>query len=522
MVGVDLWPIRRFPVQNSVFTYYSQLNLAVGDLVIAPFRGGFLRAIVVGTNGPAPDNAKEVTTVLAKGFLSRAEIGLMADLGAELLTSPNTLLTMAGLDRLPIIDRAIPSNDFLAPSDGASMQLSFTPAEIQDIKQYLAINSPTVAVGDNFKIGWGVIYGLLKQPGHSLILVPTKEWLTRTAAVLLGVKGVKIDSPSLPVKMRAQLWADWRTGKIKHLVGTRSSIFRLPPKLTNIFLLQAEHDEYNESRRPPFYSAVTLATKLASAHSAKLWLQDPLPSFSTNTVWPVRLITEPEVVDLHQPLNSPAGDLLSLVAVEELTANLAAGGRSIIYLNRVGVGKFWRCNKCGWLPLCQCGELPLIRADDLKCTACGAEMWWPERCVVCPNKELKLVGMGLTSLKKELLKLFPQLKIEVWSKTEQPAEHWDILLTTSIFLERPPVSSRFPKCQLFINALWELDLNHASPRARLEAIRVARELQFSATDAKAKLLIQTWYSDFLLGINDPAGLVKTELSELAKFAKIAE
>ncbi|WP_298748044.1 LCP family protein, partial [uncultured Brevundimonas sp.] len=114
----------------------------------------------------------------------------------------------------------------------------------------------------------------------------------------------------------------------------------------------------------------------------------------------------------------PNGDLARShtqdLILQALTANLARGEQSLVFLNRRGYAPTLYCTVCAWVSPCpRCSaRLVLHRSGQrLKCHHCGHEARIPTACPSCGNADLKALGQGTQRLEETLTAALPQARI---------------------------------------------------------------------------------------------------------------
>ena len=113
--------------------------------------------------------------------------------------------------------------------------------------------------------------------------------------------------------------------------------------------------------------------------------------------------------------DQPQAVPLSAPLLDALRANLAAGGQSVVFLNRRGFHNFLQCHLCG--VVISCGNCSVsmtfhMRDRSLRCHWCGARTSAPEACPECNGFGLVGQGFGTERLTEALAAMLPQARIE--------------------------------------------------------------------------------------------------------------
>jgi primosomal protein N' (replication factor Y) len=97
-----------------------------------------------------------------------------------------------------------------------------------------------------------------------------------------------------------------------------------------------------------------------------------------------------------------------------LVNTLAAGGQSLVFINRRGYAPVLACESCGWLSQCsRCSTYAAFHKGDgsLRCHHCGWQVRVPSACPTCGNVDLRAVGQGTQRIEETLGTLLPGARI---------------------------------------------------------------------------------------------------------------
>ena len=124
-----------------------------------------------------------------------------------------------------------------------------------------------------------------------------------------------------------------------------------------------------------------------------------------------RPLPEVAVIDLrNRPMKTPLSDELTAA----ISANLVAGGQTLLFLNRRGFANFLQCNACGEPIRCPNCSVSLTwheRPPALHCHHCAHTLRRPERCAACGEPALAIWGWGTERLEALLRESFPAARI---------------------------------------------------------------------------------------------------------------
>lgn len=219
--------------------------------------------------------------------------------------------------------------------------------------------------------------------------------------------------------------SEWRRilrGEVRIVIGARSAVFAPLPDL-GLIILDEEHESSYKSGSSPRYHARQVAMRRASIEGARLVMGSATPSVeawhsaSSGGLESVRLATRPagganpvvHVVDMSKESGAVSQPLYQAVL-----ATKAAGGQSILFLNRRGFSWFFRCATCGADIKCKHCAVSLTYhkdRDSLECHYCGFRMRKPQSCPGCSSLDVGLVGFGTERIEEDLHSIFPGLSV---------------------------------------------------------------------------------------------------------------
>lgn len=224
-------------------------------------------------------------------------------------------------------------------------------------------------------------------------------------------------------RSQAAEWERVIRGEARIILGSRSALFKPWPGI-GLIIVEDESDESHFKTGSPSYDvrrgalfraeeenavvlyvagAPTVGSYARSRADGSLRIlggEDPSP--------PVRVADE-----------AAEKDVLTRPMREGIAGCLAAGGRTVLFLNRRGYASLLFCPRCGFIPRCgKCGSvLPYHKKTDrLVCHACGAEEKRPGACPSCKHRVLEPRGGGVEALEEELKNVFPGARLAVFDR----------------------------------------------------------------------------------------------------------
>ena len=226
---------------------------------------------------------------------------------------------------------------------------------------------------------------------------------------------------------RAAEWRRIRSGDADVVVGSRSAVFA-PLTRIGVIVVDEEDAAAYKQDRVPRYHAVDVALELGRLCSAPVVLGSATPRIETfyrAHTGDLQLATLPErvagrtlppieVVDLREEYAAGNRSPLSLTLERAIAECHAAGGQSILFLNRRGTATIVVCRDCGTVLTCpNCSVSLVLHAGRGRCDChyCGASAPVPRSCPQCRSGAMRGLGMGTERVESEVRDRFPRLRL---------------------------------------------------------------------------------------------------------------
>lgn len=308
--------------------------------------------------------------------------------------------------------------------------------------------------------------------------------------------------------------------KTKIIIGVKSALF-LPFSNLGLVIIEQEHDiAHRKQDSLPYFHSRDVALMLAKKHQAKVLLQSETPSAETFYHFCILKNSYVSVNELVNENNLPKISLIDLkyknknsqiigsfsdVLINEIAEKLHQKKQVIIFQNRRGYAPFLQCNHCTEIPHCQNCDVSLTfhkGINELRCHYCGYSEPYSGSCRVCKSSDITQRGVGTEQIHQELLKLFPEAKIDRMDKDTTSGKYayneiierfeqgkTDILIGTQMIN-----SVDFQNVSLVgvINA--DLLINQPDFRAVERSFQFLTQLagRIKTCEAEGKILIQTY------------------------------
>jgi primosomal protein N' (replication factor Y) (superfamily II helicase) len=229
---------------------------------------------------------------------------------------------------------------------------------------------------------------------------------------------------------RVEVWNGILQGKLKFIIGVRSSIL-LPFDNLGLIIVDEEHDaSYKQQEPAPRYNARDVAMVMGQLHYAKVLLGSATPSIETfyhakqgkygfvsldkrygEAQLPTVLLAD---LGQERKQKTTKGEFSSML-LRKIDEALSKKEQVIIFQNRRGYSPMVSCEDCGWIPKCINCAVSLTYHQykhALVCHYCGYKDALPNHCPTCTSTRIKTMGYGTEKLEEELNLHFPAAKVQ--------------------------------------------------------------------------------------------------------------
>ncbi len=231
-------------------------------------------------------------------------------------------------------------------------------------------------------------------------------------------------------KNKSIIWKGITEGKIKIVIGARSSLF-LPFKNLGIIIVDEEHDPSYKQDEGVSYNARDMAITRASLENIPINLVTSIPSIETynNIVTKKYHITKLknrykkaslpkiEIINLHSEILNK-NSWIANKTINKVNQYLDRGEQVLFFLNRRGFAPFIICKNCGYKFQCPNCAINLNfhkKLNQALCHYCGHKSSLLRNCENNKKCELLFCGPGVERIFAELKKIYPNKKIEIFS-----------------------------------------------------------------------------------------------------------
>ncbi len=235
---------------------------------------------------------------------------------------------------------------------------------------------------------------------------------------------------SITKKNKKIIWNGIATGKIKVLIGARSSLF-LPFSNLGIIIVDEEHDQSYKQDEGVIYNARDMAISRASFANIPINLVTAVPSIETFDNIKKGKYLHSRLYKRYLDANLPNHEIINLNknnlknslwisdnTIEKVKNYLDKNDQVLFFVNRRGFAPYVLCKKCLKAHTCPNCSINLVyhkKKENLICHYCGYKKKLIRKCNDNKNCEYAFSGPGVERIYDEVKKIFPDKKITIFS-----------------------------------------------------------------------------------------------------------
>lgn len=510
-----VYPLIKLPRRFGVFDYCipEHLVVQVGDVIQIPFRHrtilGVVKSITASSNEP---RILEIASGSIGFSMPDIDLKRIESIASGLGQSVSSILAVAyeGLSPFSTSAESLHRQTNAATSSPRIDKETITTVHhlLERLKTDRMMN---VACDDEtFCV---LAHALCKTITNQILIIVPRERDARIIANILSSFSPTILTGKVPPRDRNRIIRSWSKGSIRFLISTRQGALITPQSLGAVLVYQSGCSDHHSPLRNPHIHAVRAAEALAASAESICVLADVLPPPHASLPFVARDDgANAQIVDvMHKGERSPYS-LISATLLAAIETAIIDHRKVLLSFNRKGVAKRIECKACGHVPFCgTCGSLPVVRIDDLLCTACGTEMWKPTTCPACGSPKIGLKSIGGAKIADDLKKAFPHAIIGHIEKGRIDRTA-DILLATEYFFSS--VTEPFAPWGFGVVAeiLGDLAFTPGDYRGAENAARQIARLRHYAKHEGAECIIQTLTRDRMQSLLGAEYVNATELN----------
>jgi len=277
-----------------------------------------------------------------------------------------------------------------------------------------------------------VIKEKIKDGFQALILLPEIGLTTEFEKKFIDYFGFKpaIWHSGITPKRKKIIWSGLASGKIKVVIGARSSLF-LPFFKLGIITIDEEHDQSFKQDEGIIYNARDMAISRAKFENIPINLVTAVPSIETyenikkNKFSYSRLIKrfknadlpQHEIIDLNK-YRLANNSWISSKTIDKVKEHLHNGDQVLFFINRRGFAPVALCKNCLKIYSCPNCSINLVyhkEKKNLLCHYCGFKSLLNKKCEKKDICEFIFSGPGVERIAEEVKNLFPKINSVIFS-----------------------------------------------------------------------------------------------------------
>lgn len=527
---VSVLPVGPF---YSVFSYESNVELQIGDIVEVPFGSRKVIGVVVDEKNSTDKELKQISKVFDFNI---------GKINCDFLkwVATYTLIPNGNVLRMILPEKSVFS----------SKQPQNKLSEMDDISQHnsIILNEAQLAVYNEIKknaskpfllhgvtgsgkteIYLSVINDVIQNNKQILILLPEialTDQLRQRIEKYFGFSPMIWNSNISP-KKRKEIWLHVINGEKCIIIGARSALF-LPFKNLGLIVVDEEHDSSYKQEERGFYNARDMSVVLGHLTEIPVILSSATPSLESHmnardgkygyafieSRFGMSQMSAISMIDMRQ--NSINGEFISMPLLSAIKNTINRKEQCLIYLNRRGYSPVTLCKSCGEKVACPNCTSWLVyhkNIDKLICHYCGHKINIPDKCNSCgEDNSFIQFGPGVERIFEELSTKLPDAKIIVASSDTMSSNQKisellekihnnevDIVIGTQILSK----GHHFPNITLVGVIDGDLGLNGADLRAAEKTYQLINQVSGRAgrEEKPGKILIQTFNPEHSLYVS---------------------
>ena len=426
---------------NYPFTYETDLRINIGDFVEVPFGKSKIIGVVWDNfekNNDKNFKIKKIINKLEVPSLKKSTIQFLNWFSDYNIVPRGMALKLVLLSGKPVKkfeEKIYKSFDFNINDNS----LKLTSEQKKSLEQINSSNKKfnvhvlqgTTGSGKTI-VYFEALKKILKKGNQGLIMLPEIGLTNQFEKKFIEFFGFKpaIWHSGITKKNKEIIWSGIITGKIKVVIGARSSLF-LPFKKLGLIIVDEEHDQSYKQDEGVIYNARDMAISRASFENVPINLITAVPSIETyqnikKKKYNVSKLEKRyldaslpnyEIIDLKDA-KLEKQSWLSKEIIQKVNFHLEKKDQILFFLNRRGFSPNVLCKKCFNSFSCPNCSINLVyhkNKNNLLCHYCGFKTELDRDCTKEGKCDLIFSGPGVERISEEVKKKFPLKSIEIFS-----------------------------------------------------------------------------------------------------------
>ena len=435
-------PILLPNIFNHPFTYESSdLDLKIGDYVIVPFGKSKITGVVWDQFEKDTKKKYVIKKVIEKlkipslkkntiGFLNWFSEYNMVPKGMALKL---VLLSSSAVEKIPkkkyeLFKTQLKNNTIkLSKEQKVSLKkMNYYNEKFRvHVLQGITGSGKTIVYFEGLK-------QLIKKGFQGLVMLPEIGLTGQFEKKFVEFFGFKpaIWHSGVSKKNKEIIWSGISNGKIKVVIGARSSLF-LPFRKLGLIIVDEEYDQSFKQDEGVIYNARDMAISRASFENIPINLITAIPSIETydnikkgkysfsklEKRYQDASLPNYEIINLNNA-NLEAQSWLSKEIIQKVNLHLERNDQILFFLNRRGFSPYVLCKKCLKSYSCPNCSINLVyhkNKQNLLCHYCGYKAKLDRACSKQDKCDFVFSGPGVERIFDEVKKKFPTKKSIIFS-----------------------------------------------------------------------------------------------------------
>ena len=426
---------------NHPFTYETDLNINVGDFVEVSFGKSRIVGVIWDSfekNTQKKFKTKKIINKLEIPGLKKSTIQFLNWFSEYNIVPKGMALKLVLLSGKPVkkFDEKMYNNFDFNINDNSIKLTSEQKKSLNQInnsnkKFNVHVLQGTTGSGKTI-VYFEALKKILEKGKQGLIMLPEIGLTNQFERKFFEFFGFKpaIWHSGITKKNKEIIWSGINTGKIKVVIGARSSLF-LPFKKLGLIIVDEEHDQSYKQDEGVMYNARDMAISRASFEDIPINLITAVPSIETyenikkkkynisklDKRYLDASLPNYEIIDLKNS-KLEKQSWLSKEIIQRVNFHLEKKDQILFFLNRRGFSPNVLCKKCFNSYSCPNCSINLVyhkNKNNLLCHYCGFKTLLNRDCAKKGKCDLIFSGPGVERISEEVKKYFPSKKIEIFS-----------------------------------------------------------------------------------------------------------
>ena len=434
-------PILLPNIFNHPFTYESNINLEIGDYVEVPFGKAKITGVVwdeFEKKNSRNFRTKNVLKKLKVTPLKKTTIKFLnwfsdynmipKGMALKLVLLSNNAVEKTQKDTYEIFEKYIKKNLVKLTEE---QNKSLKKMNVSNKKFRVHVLQGTTGSGKTM-VYFEALKNILNKGFQGLILLPEIGLTGEFEKKFIEFFGFTpaVWHSSVSKKKKEIIWSGISNGKIKAVIGARSSLF-LPFKNLGLIIVDEEHDQSYKQDEGITYNARDMAISRASFENIPINLITAVPSIETYENIKKGKYSISKLKKRYQNASLPKYEIINLNdmklekqswlsknIIDKVNSHLVKNDQVLFFLNRRGFSPHVLCNRCFKSYTCPNCSVNLVYhkyKNNLLCHYCGFKSSLKRTCIKSGDCEFIFSGPGVERISEEVKKNFPQKNIEIFS-----------------------------------------------------------------------------------------------------------